>query len=84
MMTDERTPGPEPSVKPDQIIATVKALYGDLDDLRGVTPQMVSEELDAPERTIRYHLNGLVQQGCLVDAWDHDHQPRRVFLPRDA
>ena len=84
-MTDtDSTPGPSPSVEPDEIVATVKALCEDLDDRRGVTPQMVTEELDAPERTIRYHLDSLVQQGRLVDAWDHDHHPRRVFLPRDA
>jgi len=81
-MTDsDPTPGPSPSVDPDEIVATVEQLYEDLDDRCGVTASMVTNEVDIAERTVRYHLDGLVDQGRIADAWDHDHQPRRVFLP---
>ena len=83
-MTDtDPISGPDPTVNPDEIVATVEQLYEDLDDRRGVTASMVTDEVDAPERTVRYHLDGLVDQGKITDAWDHEQQPRRVFLPLD-
>jgi hypothetical protein len=80
--TDSR-PGPEPTVDPDEIVATVEKLYEGVENRRGVTADMVTTKIDAPEPTVRYHLDGLVNQGRIADAWDHNNQPRRVFLPRD-
>jgi predicted ArsR family transcriptional regulator len=82
-VTDEpgSRPGPAPGVDPEEFVATVEELYEGLDERRGVTAAMVADELDAPERTVRYHLNELSTQGRIADAWDHDGQPRRVYLP---